>query len=764
MDDDPAFSRDPSSAYRAGAGNQQRAHAATSAASIETQILQSVAPAVVAVDLDGRVIYWNRSAESLYGWRSEEVLGRIGAEFMVPAPSLATAREIARVTRIGKTWSGEVILRRRDGSEFQARTMTAPLRDESGQLIGRVATIRDVTDQVQNEAALRKSQASLANAQRIAKLGSWDMDPETGRLEWSDQHFEIFGIEKEGFSGSFDEFMERVHPDDRERVRQISGAAAAGEGPLDFDFRIMLPGGTHKLVHARGDLRDDEHGRPRLSGTVLDITDRWWAEEALRASEERFAATFEQAPVGICELRADGTLERINPRFCAMFGWPRDELAGGKFADLVHADELPQTQAMMSAVWKGDREVSGVDKRCVRRDGSVFWAHCTVSLMRDRDGNPQSLIAILKDISARKAAEELLRFQANMLDSVADAVIATAMDGTIIYLNKYAESLYGWSKDEAMGRDILELLVPEGRDRTRADAALEVLRNGGQSSGEYLLRRRDGSTFHALSSTRAVFGEEGAIHALVGISNDISERKRVQQQLVDSEAQLRALTARLQNLREEERTRISREIHDELGQLLTGLKMDLRWVERRLEQLEGEKVRPLVDRIVAATELTESAITAVQAIAADLRPVVLDSLGLAAALEFEGRRFQHRTGVLCRIRRPAEMPALRADVTTALFRIFQECLTNVARHSGATAVDVLLELRGTEVHLAVHDNGSGNPDLERAAAGSLGLLGITERAALLGGAVSFSSAERTGTTVDVRLPGAIASPDASPDR
>jgi hypothetical protein len=143
----------------------------------------------------------------------------------------------------------------------------------------------------------------------------------------------------------------------------------------------------------------------------------------------------------------------------------------------------------------------------------------------------------------------------------------------------------------------------------------------------------------------------------------------------------------------------------------------------------------------------------VQGIAAELRPGVLDSLGLRSALEFEARRFQERTGTACVVR-PAtvEMPPLSAEINTALFRIFQECLTNVARHARATRVDVVLESAGDEVHLCVSDNGRGMRDIERVATESLGLLGVRERVKLLGGDVTFSSTEGSGTTIDLRVP------------
>jgi signal transduction histidine kinase len=232
----------------------------------------------------------------------------------------------------------------------------------------------------------------------------------------------------------------------------------------------------------------------------------------------------------------------------------------------------------------------------------------------------------------------------------------------------------------------------------------------------------------------------------------VTEINRAREQLVHSEGRLRGLTARLESSREEERTRIARAVHDELGQLLTGLKMDLRWVEHWLEKSDDVRLRPFLDRIVGSTELTDAMIKAVQGIAADLRPGILDALGLASALDFEARRFQERTGTPCLVQHPEEMPALSADVTTSLFRIFQECLTNVARHSAATEVEVKLEPDADEIILCVADNGRGMHDIERVAVESLGLLGITERVKLLGGNVSFSSLEERGTTVVVRLP------------
>lgn len=231
------------------------------------------------------------------------------------------------------------------------------------------------------------------------------------------------------------------------------------------------------------------------------------------------------------------------------------------------------------------------------------------------------------------------------------------------------------------------------------------------------------------------------------------KRATTEQALRHSQQQLRALASRLESLREEEHIRISREIHDELGQNLTGLKIDLLWTERKLGELPtSASVNSILDRVVEATELVEESINAVQRIATELRPGVLDKLGLGSALEYEARRFQERTGIRCEVRVPSAGLALSIEQRTALFRIFQECLTNVARHANATRIEAGLKFEGGCVTLTVWDNGRGITDAEVASARSLGLLGMKERASLLGGGVQWTRPTGGGTEVIVRLP------------
>jgi signal transduction histidine kinase len=234
----------------------------------------------------------------------------------------------------------------------------------------------------------------------------------------------------------------------------------------------------------------------------------------------------------------------------------------------------------------------------------------------------------------------------------------------------------------------------------------------------------------------------------IELSQEIAERKRVEEYLTRSEENLRALAARLQSVREEEGTRIAREIHDELGQALTGLKMDLTWLTNRLPAAP----KTLADKTKSMAGLIDDTIHCVRKIASRLRPEVLDQLGVAAAIGWQAKDFQKRTGIRCKVTIPEVPVDIDHDRSTAAFRIFQELLTNVARHANATKVDVSMQVNGKTLVLCVQDNGKGMTKAETQGSKSLGLLGMRERAAPFGGTIEFTGTPRKGTKALVSIP------------
>lgn len=234
----------------------------------------------------------------------------------------------------------------------------------------------------------------------------------------------------------------------------------------------------------------------------------------------------------------------------------------------------------------------------------------------------------------------------------------------------------------------------------------------------------------------------------VALTREIAERRVTEERLRESEENLRALAAHLQSVREEEQIRIAREIHDELGQALTGLKMDLTWLAGGLRPEQKE----LVDKTTAMFRLIDGTIKSVRRIASGLRPEVLDEIGLSAAIGWQARDFQVRSGIRCNVELPANGPPLDQVRSTAVFRIFQEVLTNVARHAHATRVDVRMGMEADTMWLKVQDNGRGITETKINSPKSLGFLGMRERVLPFDGKIEIEGQRGKGTTVMIRVP------------
>jgi len=323
------------------------------------------------------------------------------------------------------------------------------------------------------------------------------------------------------------------------------------------------------------------------------------------------------------------------------------------------------------------------------------------------------------------------------------------VDGKLRWVNPAVERITGYSVEECLAMpDFPWSLVHES---DRGEVAHQFMRLVEGSSGndlEFRIRRKDGSLAWEAASWQPIYDVNGKSLGHRSSIRDITKRKQFEEELRKSQDQLRGLYNRVQSLREEERTLIAREIHDELGQQLSMLQIDLTYLE---DQLPKSK-KAVLDRIHSMEEMVNTIIHSVQRIATELRPSLLDDLGLAAAIEWQGKEFQKRTGIECKVILGQEEGAVDRDRSTALFRIFQETLTNVSRHAQAKRVEVYLREDPRDLVLEVWDDGKGISHSQIASPKSLGLIGMRERVHPWGGTIHITGSPGHGTRVVVRLP------------
>ena len=305
----------------------------------------------------------------------------------------------------------------------------------------------------------------------------------------------------------------------------------------------------------------------------------------------------------------------------------------------------------------------------------------------------------------------------------------------------------GYTRAEAAGKIAHELLCTEFPEPFTEIIA--TLTRVGHWEGDMIKTAKDGRRVVVAGRWALQRGKRGEPPRTLVVNSDITERRRGEELLVLQTEQLRALADRLQQVREEDRKRVARDLHDQIGQILTAIKMDMSWISRHLPEPAG----PVLARLKESIQLIDDGVKTVRTICSRLRPGVLDDLGLAAAIEWQAGEFASRNGVTCEVSLPPVDLHLDGDRATATFRIFQECLTNVIRHAQAKQVRVALRQEEGNIVLVVEDDGVGfcRPDLSNSL-GSLGLLGMKERAQFCGGDVHISSSPGKGTTVTVRVP------------
>lgn len=719
---------------------------------MKDRALESSINGIAIADLDGTITYVNPAFLSMWGYDDvDEVLGRNGSEFWTE-PDRAT--HVMRQLLVKGADSGEMTALRKGGSTFDVELSASTIPGQDGRPLYILGAFIDITERKKKDLELKHAKEFAENLIQTADAIVVGLDLQ-GRVQIFNSAAErITGYASAELMGK--NWFERIVPEEKfpyvwEEFKKLPAGTLARE----FENPILTKDGNERIIAWRNSELKDENSVVGSVSFGIDVTEQRKVERELRQSEQRLRQVIDLVPQFIFAKNRKGQFILVNKAVAEAYGTSVEGLLGKTDADFnpdqkeVEHFILDDNEVMDSGMPKVIPEEVITDSTGQKRFLQTIKIPYRVAA-----GSEDAVLGVSADITDRKLAEQTLKESEEQFRSLAEEspnMIFINQGGDIVYANRRCEDLMGYTREQLMapGFDFRSLIAPDSLERIGLSFSRHA-RGEEVPPYEYGLLTREAKRIDAIITTKLIRYKNAP--AILGIVTDISERKKNELELIYSRERLRDLSNRLQAIREEESRRIAREIHDELGQTLTALKMDHASLEEEIATLGAPRNVTAESTMASMAGLIDSAIRSVRRIGSELRPVALDSLGLVAAIEWLAGDFAQRTGVKCAWIVPQDDLEIDRERSTAIFRILQESLTNITRHAGATEVRVSFQYSRGVLELRIEDNGRGMEYSDRPRSGSFGILGMRERASLFGGTITFTSNPGKGTVVHARIP------------
>jgi len=703
------------------------------------------------LDADGKFVSIWTSNEALLRERRAEFLGRRALEVLGEEIFRPFSKLFRRVIKQGVCEDIEFPVDFPAGQRwFQARVSAVGRGARKSHSV--CLLVRDITQRRLAEDALREHQALLIHAEQVTGTGCFEYNVDTRQRVWSNQLFRIYGFDPKHGVPSEETMFGMIHPDDRERIRGIFQSAVEHCSPFQSEGRYNLPDGRQRIIFIRGIALPHENGKTaRLLAVVQDVTEIRRAEAQDRQRESLLAQAEQLASLGSWEFDVAQQNFTWSAQMYRMLGLPTDHqpIPLSHACALFHPDDRARVTQEVADLIQYTRSFEN-EVRFVLPDGQVRVFHSRAVPICNESGEVARIAGMSQDVTDQKLAEDRLRKSESLLAQAEEIAKLGSWEMDIIHstVTCSAEFFRMLGLQPAVG----PVPIDEMWSMVRLEdlhAAQQALQNAVVSNTplEHFSRyvMPDGRSRDLYTRAIPLADASGQVTRFVGFNHDITEQKRV-------EDDLRRLSRQLLTLRSEEQRRLARELHETASQTLTALKMTLKQIEDSLPQ-QDTRARELAK---SSRALTSDAIREVRTISSILHPPLMDEAGLTVGLGSYVRLFAERSGVAVNFTIPDNFQRLPKEVELTLFCVAQESLANVHRHSKARSVEISIARSPSQVSLTVRDDGIGmaeplHSDRRNSLLG-IGIAGMRERVSQLQGEFRIHSSPGKGTTIHVILP------------
>jgi len=710
---------------------------------------------ILTIDLGGFVRSVNKPFLRMTGYGEEEFLNKhLGKLPMVPEDSIDPYLDLfSRLMNRVRNKPIEFPWVHKNGTLNWGEAHVSYTK-ENGELTGIQTIISDITQRKANEIKIKESEDLYRTV--FTKSPMPILLIQDGKVTFANPVMEkLVGIKKSGMLIGHSA-LEMVAPEYRkaiaERLKYIKNGKANKPAMFKInreDQEVFLETSSVPVV-IRGENVALVMGR--------DITVQRMMEEKLRESEKLLSSILQAAPIGI-GLVKERVFHWVNDYFVKMLGYGRKELIGKSSVMIYPSQDFYESVGRIKYEQLKYETIGQVETKFLGKNGREMDVLLT-SVALDRENLASGTIFTALDITEKKASEKNLKENEEryrtLFENMAQGVYYQSSDGKLLDVNKAALRMLGLTKSQFLGKTTPPhtwRFVDEKMEEIRDEhfPANVSLRTGRIMEDVVIgilnptLKKHIWLQVNTQPQYRP--GEADPYQVFVTL-HDLTEIKNAELELHKSYREIKMLSRRTEEIREEERKQIARNLHDELGQLLTAIKMDAAWVKNHLP----EKAPTLAERITATMELIDQAIGGIQLITSQLRPPILDNLGLFEALRSLLADFQHRTGIISKIQLPEKESPLHPDLMISLYRIIQESLTNVIRHAQASQVRLTIKEKNNTLEIEIKDNGKGIEESQIRASDNLGLIGIKERVLRWNGELDITGLDGKGTLMRINLP------------